>query len=489
MNVARMVIGADLVDSDVHFDAVNPFTGETWATVAQATTADVDAAVAAARECFVSTWRKTPGVERARLMNALADAVEKDAARLADLETTDNGKIIRETTTQMHFTARNLRFFAGCADKIYGRTIPLDKPGMFDYTVREPYGVAALITPWNSPIAALANKLPAALAAGNTVVVKPSEHGSYTTCDFAKLALDVGFPPGVINVVNGDGAVGDYLTRHPGIDIISFTGGSGTGSRIAANAAIRTIPVTLELGGKSPNIIFDDANLDKAIPGAVAGIFAAAGQTCVAGSRLLVQQGVYDQVLTALGELAGRIKVGDPKNPATEMGPIANRPQYDRILALMEVGREQGATVVAGGGPASGGELNRGLFIEPTVFGHVTEDMRIAQEEIFGPVLSILPFTDEADAIRIANATEFGLVAGVWTQNISRAHRLIDSLDAGVVWVNTYRSNAAQAPFGGVKRSGYGRERGEDAIEEYTYVKNVMLDYSDLERDPFQVKI
>jgi (Z)-2-((N-methylformamido)methylene)-5-hydroxybutyrolactone dehydrogenase len=488
MTTARMVIGADLVDAREHFDAVNPFSGETWATVPEATTDDVDAAVGAARETFDRTWRHTPGVERARLMNALADALVADAEQMSKLETTDNGKIIRETSTQMRFSARNLRFFAGCADKMYGKTIPLDKPGMFDYTIKRPYGVAALITPWNSPIAALANKLPAALAAGNTVVIKPSEHAAVTTCLFGELALRAGFPPGVINVVTGDGATGDYLTKHPGIDKISFTGGSATGARIAANAALRMLPVTLELGGKSPNIIFEDADMAAAIPGAVAGIFAAAGQTCVAGSRLLVQESIYDKVVAELGDRARAIRLGNPQSPDTEMGPVANRPMFDRIVGLMEAGREEGAKLVAGGGQATDPELAKGLFIEPTVFSDVTEDMRIAREEIFGPVLSVLPFTDEADAVRIANDTDFGLVSGVWTQNISRAHRMIDALDAGVVWVNTYRTNAAQAPFGGVKRSGYGRERGEDAIDEYTYLQNVMLDYSGTARDPFLVK-
>ncbi|UUT34666.1 aldehyde dehydrogenase [Microbacterium elymi] len=444
-------------------------------------------AVAAARTAFPG-WRDTPGIERARLLHRLADAVEKNADRLAQWETTDNGKVIRETRPQMSFVARNLRFFAGYADKLYGKTIPLDNAKIFDYTVRRPRGVCALITAWNSPLALLANKLPPALATGNTVVVKPSEHASITTIELARLALEAGFPPGVFNVVTGDGAVGDVLTRHAGIDMISLTGGGTVGRRIAANAAERLIPVSLELGGKSPNIIFADADIDRAVQGAVAGIFGAAGQTCVAGSRLLVERAAYAAVRDAVSRRADEVTLGDPRDPATEMGPVANRPQFERILSMIEQAKRSGAAVTAGGGRARGANLEDGFYIQPTVFADVDPSSTLAQEEIFGPVLSVIPFDDEADAIRIANGTEYGLASGVWTRDISRAFRMISELEAGVVWVNTYRTSAAQAPFGGTKQSGYGRERGEEALEDYTYVKNVMIDTSTEARDPFVIR-
>jgi len=486
---AQMVIGpATVAASDgVTADAVNPFDGSTWGTVPIATPADVDRAVRAARAAFPG-WRATPGVERARLLHRLADAVEAHAERLAEWETTDNGKVIRETRPQMSFVARNLRFFAGYADKLYGRTIPLDNPAVFDYTVRLPHGVCALITAWNSPLALLANKLPPALAAGNTIVVKPSEHASITTTELARLALEVGFPPGVVNVVTGDGAVGDVLTRHPEVDMISLTGGGVVGRRIASNAAERLVPTSLELGGKSANIIFADADLERAIQGAVAGIFGAAGQTCVAGSRLLVQRPVYEEVAREVAARAGRVRLGDPRDRATEMGPVANRPQFDRILSLIDRSTRDGARLLAGGGRATGDGLDAGFFIQPTVFSDVDPSSTLAQEEVFGPVLSVLPFDEEADAVRIANGTVYGLAAGIWTSDVSRAFRVTQQLEAGVVWVNTYRASAAQAPFGGTKQSGYGRERGEEALDDYTYVKNVMVDTSAEARDPFVIR-
>jgi acyl-CoA reductase-like NAD-dependent aldehyde dehydrogenase len=486
---AQMLIGESRTGSSdgATFESMNPFTTEVWATVPSASDADVDAAVDAARAAFPA-WSATPGVRRAELMHALADAVLAAADHLAVWETTDNGKVIRETRPQMSFVARNLRFFAGYADKLYGRTIPLDNPDVFDYTVRRPYGVCALITAWNSPLSLLANKLPPALAAGNTVVIKPSEHASVTTTELARLAVEVGFPPGVINVITGAGAIGDRLTRHPDVAKISFTGGGPTGRRIATNAAERLVPVTLELGGKSANIIFDDADLERATVGAVAGIFGAAGQTCVAGSRLLVQRSVYREVLDEVSARAGRIVLGDPREAETEMGPVANQPQYDRILAMMDAARTAGAVVTAGGGAASGGALGKGLFVQPTVLADVDPGSVIAREEVFGPVLAVIPFDSESEAVEIANGTEFGLAAGVWTRDLGRSHRVTAQLDAGVVWVNTYRSTAAQAPFGGTKQSGYGRERGEDALEDYTFVKNVMVDTSSEPRDPFAIR-
>ncbi|MCX4094643.1 aldehyde dehydrogenase [Nocardia sp. alder85J] len=488
MKHAAMIIDGKPVEGSATRDAVNPYTGRVWATIPDASAAEVGTAVAAAHRTFHETWRRTPGVERARLMHALADALQAEAEPMARMESTDNGKIIRETGSQMVFAARNLRFFAGYADKLYGRTIPLDNPSLFDYTRRRPFGVAALITAWNSPIGLLANKLPPALATGNAVVIKPSEHASVTTCELARLACEVGFPPGVINVITGGPAAGEALITDPAVAKISFTGGSATGTHIAETAARRLVPVTLELGGKSPNIVFDDADLDRAIVGAVSGIFAAAGQTCVAGSRLLVHRPVYDRVVTAIAERAAAIRLGDPLDLATEMGPVANELQYQRILRLIEAAKAEGATLVAGGGRAEGPGLGDGLFVAPTVFADVRPDMRIAAEEVFGPVLSVIPFDDEDEAVRIANGVEYGLAAAVWSRDIDRVHRVVDQLEVGSVWVNTYRSTAAQAPFGGIKRSGYGRERGEDALAEYTYTQNVMMDYSGAARDPFVIR-
>lgn len=481
-----MAIGGRSVSGHEQFDTLNPYTGEPWARIAQATAGDIDDAVEAARHAFDTTWRDAPGHVRATAMHRLADLIDEHADELAELESHDNGKVIRETRNQMRFAARNFRFFAGYADKLYGRTIPMDQPGIFDYTERRPFGVAAIITAWNSPISLMANKVPAALAAGNTIILKPSEHASATSCYLGGLAQQAGFPAGVFNVVTGRGGVGRWLTDHPGIDKISFTGGSDTGQRIAETAARRLIPVTLELGGKSANILFDDANLDRAIPGAIAGIFAAAGQTCVAGSRLLVQRGIYEQVQPLLQNWAEGIRLGNPLDPATEMGPVANQPQFDAITASIRDTVADGATLLCGGRPAT--ERGPGLFIEPTIIVDVAPDSPLAQEEIFGPVLAVIPFDTDEEAIRIANGTIYGLAAGVWTENLSRAHRVANRLEAGVVWVNTYRASGAQAPFGGIKQSGYGRERGEEALLEYSYVKNTMIDYSDAARDPFSVK-
>jgi aldehyde dehydrogenase (NAD+) len=469
------------------FDAINPYSARAWATVAQAEAEDVAAAIAAARDTFERTWNRRSGYERGRLMTKLADLLEGDAERMGRLESTDNGKIIRETRTQMVLAARQYRFFAGYADKLWGRQIPLDQRDVFDYATREPLGVVALITAWNSPMGLLANKLAPALAAGNCAVIKPSEHASVTTLEFCRFVEAAGFPPGVVNVVCGAAEIGRALVDG-GVDKVSFTGSAAVGREIAAAAGRRLVPVTLELGGKSPNIIFEDANLEHAAVGALAGIFGATGQTCVAGSRLLVQRSVHDRIIETLGERAGRVRLGDPLDPATDMGTVANEPQFRRILAFIERARSEGARLVAGGGAARGPGLEHGFFIEPTVFGEVRNEMEIAQEEVFGPVLAVIPFEDEEEAIRLANATRYGLAAGVWTENLSRALRVTRALRAGQVWVNTYRSLAVQTPFGGFKESGFGREKGEEALSEYLASKNVMIDFSNVQRDPFAMR-
>ncbi len=470
------------------FASINPYTGGAWADVPQASAAQVADAIAAARHAFNTNWRKTTGKTRGQLLHRLADLLEANAQRLGVVESTDNGKIIRETSNQMVFAARAYRFFAGAADKIFGDTIPLDQPDVFDFTRREPLGVAVLITAWNSPLSLLANKLAPALAAGNCVVIKPSEHASVSTLEFAQLIREAGFPPGVVNVVTGDYRTGQALLTSGRVDKVSFTGSPNVGRQIAADAGRALIPVTLELGGKSPNIIFEDANLDRAVVGALAGIFGATGQTCVAGSRLLVQRSVYKQVATRLAARAQAIKLGDPLDVATEMGTAANEPQFRRILKMIEDAKSGGATLFTGGNAAKGPGLDTGFFIEPTIFTDVSNDMVIAREEVFGPVLSIIPFDTEEEAVAIANDTVYGLASGVWTSNLSRAMRMIRAIEAGTVWVNTYRVVSAMAPFGGYKESGFGKERGVAALEEFLQTKNVMIDFSEEERDPFAIK-
>lgn len=485
----RMLINGTRVEPDIDrtIPVYSPLTGQVLAEVADATAEQATAAISAAEAAFDS-WRTTSGAERARLMHRLADLLEREADSLARLESADNGKLLRETSTQAKFTVRNYRFFAGAADKIYGHTIPLDAWETFDYTRREPVGVAVLITAWNSPMQLLANKLAPALAAGCTVVIKPSEIAPLTTLRLAGIIEEAGFPPGVINIVTGGREAGVALTTDPRVGRISFTGSVSTGQAIARAAADVLVPVTLELGGKSANIVFEDANLDRAVPGAVAGIFAAGGQTCIAGSRLLVHESIADEFTRRVYEVAQTIRLGDPADPNTQMGPVASAAQRDRILAMIADAKADGSRLVTGGGTPAAPELADGAFVEPTIFVDVDPASRLAQEEVFGPVLAVITFRTDEEAIAIANSTDFGLASGIWTQNVQRAHRIARDLVAGTVWINTYRYSAAQAPFGGVKQSGYGRERGLEALDEYLRTKNVLMDLSDDIRDPFAIK-
>jgi aldehyde dehydrogenase (NAD+) len=468
--------------------AINPYNQDVHAHIAVATADDVAEATRAARRAFDTVWSKTTPGERAKLLNKAADLLDADADRMAMLETTDNGKVIRETHSQMGYAARIFRYFAGWADKMHGDVVPLDQKDTLDLAIRVPYGVVACVTAWNSPVAILTNTLPAALAAGNCVILKPSEHASTTTLEIAMLCEKAGFPAGVVQVLTGAGDVGAALTSSTLVDKISFTGSAGVGRRIASVAGGNLKPVTMELGGKSPNIVFDDADFDRALVGALAGIFGATGQTCIAGSRLLVQRGIYDRMVEGLAKRARQIRLGDPRLPETEMGTAANEPQFNKILSFIEAAKGDGARLVAGGGRADGPGLDKGFFIQPTIFADVRNDMTVAAEEIFGPVLSIIPFTDEEEAVQIANDTAYGLASGIWSENISRCLRMMRAINSGVVWVNTYRVAAPQAPFGGMKESGFGRVRGEAGILEFTQTKNIFIDFSGDKRDPFSMK-
>lgn len=459
------------------FDSIDPFTGRAWASFPDCDEADVDSAVRAAKRAFETTNWRTDGYLRSQAMSRLADLLEGDAERLGVLETQDNGKLVRETVGQAKFAARIYRYFGGLADKIDGRVVPLHSSNLFDFTVYEPFGVCALLLAWNSPLQLLANKLAPALAAGNTVVVKPSEVASASVLEFARLVQRAGFPPGVFNVVSGVGpTVGSSLAEHPDVELVSLTGGLETGRAVGAIAARGPKKVVLELGGKSPNIIFADADLSKAIPGVLTGIFSASGQTCIAGSRLLVHKSVSVQVIDELVARARSIRLGNPSDPQTEMGPLATESHMRRVLRFISDAVDEGAVVATGGKRACRPDLNNGWFVEPTILVNVKPTMKIACVEVFGPVLAVFAFSDDEEAIELANGTDFGLAAGIWTTNLNRAFKSAQAIRAGSVWVNTYRASSPAAPFGGFKRSGLGRERGREALLEYLQVKNVMID-------------
>ncbi len=472
-------------------DSMDPYRGEAWAKIPQGCEQDADRAVkAATRALQEGPWATMNGSQRARLMNKLADLVEQNIDRLAELEVKDNGKLIAEMKGQVTYHPSWWRYFAGLADKIEGRVVPIDKPEHFAFTRREPVGVVAAITAWNSPLLFVAWKCAAALAAGCTVVVKPSEFASVSTLAFAELTREAGFPDGVFNVVTGLGhEIGSALVDHPDVAKITFTGSDVTGARIYSQAAKTMKRVSLELGGKSPNIVFDDCNLTAAASGAISGIFAATGQTCIAGSRLLVQNSIKEKFTERLVELGASAKKGDPMSPDTNIGPVTTKPQYQKILDYMEVAKAEGARCILGGGPATSADLPGGQFVEPTIYTDVTPQMRIAREEVFGPVLSIIGFEDEADAIRIANDTIYGLAAGIWTQNMGRAIRVSSAIKAGTVWVNTYRAISYMMPFGGMKYSGIGRESGVEAIDEFLETKSTWISYSeDVPANPFVMR-
>jgi aldehyde dehydrogenase (NAD+) len=452
---------------------INPATEEVIAEIAEGTAEDVDHAVLAARDAFEDgPWPRMSARDRGKLLNRLADLIEHEAAELAALETLDNGKPIRDSRSiDVPMTIETFRYYAGYADKIYGQTIPA-AGNYFTYTRREPVGVAGQIIPWNFPMLMVAWKWAPALAAGCTVVLKPAEQTPLTALRLAHLAQEAGFPDGVINVVPGDGPnAGAALVKHPGVDKIAFTGEYKTAQVIMADAAATLKRLTFELGGKSPNIVFADADLDAAVAGAHAALYFNHGQCCCAGSRLFVEGKVYDRVVAGLAERNRTYHVGDPFDPQTEQGPLVDRAQFDKTMYYIGQGKSQGARCVTGGERHG----DRGYFVEPTLFTEVSDTMKIAREEIFGPVLSVLRFSDIDEVAQRANATFYGLAAGIWTRDVKKAHYLASKIRAGTIWVNCYNVLDAGTPFGGFKMSGIGRELGQQGIEAYTELKTVTM--------------
>ncbi|EAS41439.1 aldehyde dehydrogenase [Photobacterium profundum] len=483
----QMLINGQWIDakSGKTFESINPATEQVWGEFPFADANDVDDAVRSAHAAFESDeWRLMTASQRGKLLRKLGDLVGENKEKLAQLESKDNGKLIRETLGQVGYLPEFFYYYAGLADKVEGETLSLDKPDLFGYTVREPLGVIAGIIPWNSPLYLTAIKIAPALATGNTVVLKPSEHASATLLELGKLALEAGFPAGALNVITGYGLpCGDALTRHPLVKKIAFTGGSESAKHVIRNSAENYAKLSLELGGKSPNIIFNDADIDSAVNGAVAGIFAAAGQSCVSGSRLLVQEDIYEEFVTRLTERAERIVVGDPSHIETEMGPMATASQLAIVERFVDVALTEGAKLRTGGKRA---DIQSGWFYTPTILECNSNNDTLMQEEVFGPVAAVIPFKDEAEALAMANDSKYGLAAGIWTQNLAKAHRMIKGIRSGIVWVNTYRAVSASAPIGGYGQSGYGRECGIDSINEFTQIKTVWINTSsEPMADPF----
>ncbi|MCZ6477132.1 MAG: aldehyde dehydrogenase family protein [Gemmatimonadetes bacterium] len=472
----RLFIGGEWEDaaSGETFEVIDPARAEVLTEVAEAGIEDVDRAVRAARDAFEGgEWREMSPRARGRLLWKLAERLEERKDEIARVETLNNGKPLFESGIDVAMTIQTFEYYAGWTTKIEGETIPVSVPFQFNYTLREPIGVVGAIVPWNFPLNLASWKVAPALAAGCTVVLKPATETPLTALLLADVAAEVGLPPGVLNVVPGRGSTaGEAVVAHPGVDKIAFTGSTEVGQRIATVAARTVKRVSLELGGKSPNIVFADANIPFAAKGALAGIFYGKGEVCAAGSRLLVESSAHEQLVGMVAEGADRLKVGDPFEKGTRIGAIVSKRQMESVLGYIEKGVEEGARVVAGGGRA---DIGPGYFVQPTVFDDVTSDMTIAREEIFGPVLATLTFEDVDDAIEQANDTMYGLAAAVWTSDVKKAHYVASRLKAGTVWINTYNLYDPASPFGGYKQSGYGRDLGHHALDQYTQLKSVWV--------------
>lgn len=469
----RLLIGGKWVPalSGKTFETINPATEQVLTLVAEADSADIDEAVKAARAAFEGPWSRTSPHERGAFLRRLAGLMEAHADELAELETLDNGMTIGTAQAFVAGAIQDVYHFAGAAAHVSGHTQP-SAPGMFNYTLREPIGVCGGITPWNGPLQMAVWKMAPAIAAGNTVILKPAEQTPLSALRLGELVMEAGIPDGVVNIVTGFGVgAGSAIAEHPGIDKVAFTGSTEVGKTILRASTGNLKRVSLELGGKSPNIVFPDADVEKAIPASLTAFSLLTGQVCVAGTRLYVQQDFKDEFVEQLSTFAAGIKVGDPFDPATTMGPLASREQYDRVKGYLTVGKDEGAVARTGGNTVG----DSGYYVEPTIFDGVTQDMRIAREEIFGPVLSVIPFSDENDAVFRGNDTNYGLGAAVWTRDISRAHTVARQLKAGMVWVNTYLATDPTMPFGGYKESGTGREMGPNWYHAYTEEKAVFI--------------